>query len=93
MKDAIAYTHEIEDVCNILYELCENSEHVIDHISVTPTMRTEYGKIRVLSLMERDLSSYSGEFIMSLNRNILEDLKFFVRGLIFIMEHLDENNL
>lgn len=93
MNDAIIYTHEIEYLCDLLNEICEKSHEVIEEISFNGAIRSDYGAKKILMRTKQDYTPYTRNFISGLNRDVLDDLLFFVTGLTYIMENANEDNL
>lgn len=87
MNDAIAYTYEMEYLCDLLDELFGKSELCMQEASPTASLKTDYGINKVRQMMMGDVSPYQGLYLAGLNRDILDDLLFIIKGLTFLLEN------
>lgn len=87
MNDAIAYTHEIEYLCDVLDELFGKSELCMQEVSSTAYLKTDYGINKVRQIMTHDIAPYQGLYLAGLNRDIVDDLLFIIKGLTFLLDN------
>lgn len=86
LDDALCYVQELEKLYEISIEMIDSTIDVMDRISMTHAIASPVGKDRILSNLDERLDPYSGETILGINRDILEDIKFLTKGLTHIME-------
>ena len=86
LNDALCYVDELEKLYDISIELIDSTQDIMKKISMTHAISSPVGKDRILDALDERLDPYSGETILGINRDVLEDIKFLTKGLTHIME-------
>jgi len=86
LEDAMCYVNEIEELLDISIEMIDETEDLMNRVSTSHAIWSPIGKERICRSIGSKLDPYSGETMLGVNRDVIEDIKFFVRGLNFILE-------
>lgn len=93
LEDALCYVQELQDLYDLSLEVLDETESVVERFSMRHAIAGPIGRERICNAIGPKLDPYSGETILGINRDILEDIKFLTKGLCFILEEKYANNL